>query len=307
MGDVLLSRGVAEAIEAHDDPEWPFRPMAARYAEVDFTFANLEFPFAKKTLVPVRGNIFNAPQSWIDGLVRHKFRVLNLANNHAMDQGLPGLLDTVELVRAHGLVGFGAGRREKDAWEPGIIEVEGIRIGFVGACYSSINDDGSTWLPHVARIEDKHRLIAAIEGLKERTDFIVATMHAGIEYVPVEFGPQQLFAKAAVKAGADIVIGAHPHVVQPAVLMDGVWVFYSLGNFIFDMEGRHTDEGAALDITLSRDGDGAVSIERLSIVPVHIEEGAAAPAEGELAAGVLARMKVPGAVLIPAREADGSP
>ena len=288
-----------KAIEAAGDPELPFRGMADHFTTVDFTFANLEFPFAKEIRVPVRGNIFNAPQAWVAGLVKHRFQVLNLANNHAMDQGLGGLLETIELLQNNHLTSFGAGKSEKQAWAPALVEIQGIRIGFVGAGYASVNDSGKTWLPHVARIEEKHRLKAAIDDLKTRSDFIVATMHAGIEYVPVSFGPQQLFAKAALDFGADIVIGAHPHVVQPAEERDGRYIFYSLGNFIFDQTDRHTDEGAALDITLTRQGD-AVRLTRLEVLPVAIEDGTprlAAPAQ---AAGVLERMKLPRALLVDA-------
>lgn len=298
VGDVLLSRGVAQAIEAADDPELPFSAMADDFAQVDFVFANLECPFAKKTVLPVRGNIFNVPQAWIAGLKKHRFTVLNLANNHALDQGEQGLYDTIALLRETGLVGFGAGRNEREAWAPAVVEHHGIRIGFVGASYASINDDGSTYLKQVARIEDKGRLQRAIADLKTRSDFVVATMHAGIEYVPLAFGPQLLFAKAAVEAGADLVIGAHPHVVQPVVLIDGVPVFYSLGNFIFDQTKKHTDEGAAVLTELVRE-DGAVRLDRVEIWPVAIEGGIPRRIEGAQAEGVLARMKAPAAVLIP--------
>lgn len=298
MGDVLLSRGVAEAIEAVGDPELPFSAMAEEFASMDFVFANLECPFAKKTVLPVRGNIFNVPQPWVAGLKKHRFTVLNLANNHALDQGRQGLYDTIDLLDETGLVGFGAGRTESEAWTPVVVEHHGIRVGFVGASYASINDDGSTYLKQVARIEDKGRLQRAIADLKTRSDFVVATMHAGIEYVPISFGPQHLFAKAAVEAGADLVIGAHPHVVQPVVFIDDVPVFYSLGNFIFDQTKKRTDEGAAVLAELVRDG-GEVRLDRLEIWPVAIEGGVPRRIDGARAEGVLARMKAPSAVLVP--------
>lgn len=292
VGDVLLSRGVAAAIRNADDPMLPYRGMKDRFAAVDFTFANLEFPFSRETLVPVRGNIFNAPREWAAGLVEHDLRVLNLANNHAMDQGERGLFDTIALCAELELVCFGAGKNEREAWTPGIVETNGIRIGFVGASYASVNDSGKTWLRFVARIEDKHRLKAAIEAMKaDGVDFVVATMHAGIEYVDAPFGPQTLFADAALKFGADMVIGAHPHVVQPAVERDGRWVFYSLGNFIFDQHEPKTDEGAALDITLTRRDEGVV-LSRLEVVPVVIEGGTPRVADAERSKAILRRMEL---------------
>lgn len=291
VGDVLLSRGVAAAIEEAGDPRLVYGGMKHVFERVDFVFANLEFPFAEKTVVPVRGNVFNAPRAWVEGLVEHRFRILNLANNHAMDQGEQGLFDTIALLREHALSPFGAGKNEREAWTPAVIEVRGIRIGFVGASYASINDSGDTWLRHVARIEDKGRLRSAIAEVRERADFVVATMHAGIEYVPVPFGPQILFAKAAIDAGADIVIGAHPHVVQPVELHRGRYVFHSLGNFIFDQTGRHTDEGAALEIVLERQG-GEVVLDRVEVLPVVIEGGIPRPAPPAIAEAIAARMKL---------------
>jgi poly-gamma-glutamate capsule biosynthesis protein CapA/YwtB (metallophosphatase superfamily) len=298
----MLSRGVAAQIRDRGDPALVFTGMQPVFSRVDFVFANLEFPFAQKTVVPVRGNVFNAPSEWVEGLVDHRFRVLNLANNHAMDQGEQGLFDTISLLRSRGLSPFGAGKNEAEAWVPAEIEVEGIRIGFVGASYASINDSGDTWLRFVARIEDKPRLQRAIAELRTRVDFVVATMHAGIEYVPVPFGPQILFGKAAIDAGADIVIGAHPHVVQPVEIYKGRYIFHSLGNFIFDQTDRHTDEGAALEITLMRGEEGdphAVRLARLEVLPVVIVDAAPQPASEPTAGDILGRMKLSAAALPP--------
>ena len=289
VGDVLLSRGVARAVAEADDPEVIYRGMDPVFERVDFTLANLECPMALRAVNRVRGNVFNAPGEWAAHLSARRFMALGLANNHILDQGEQGLHDTLATLRAVGLSPFGAGRNQLEAWRAVVIERRGVRVAFVGASYASLNDGSDRWLPFVARIGDSGRLRAAIEEAGERADFVVATMHAGIEYVPLPYGPQKLFARAAIDAGADLVIGAHPHVVQPVERYRGRYVFHSIGNFIFDQEDRHTDEGAALEVTLRRRGDGVV-LEQIEVLPVVIEMGAPRPLEGPRADALLARM-----------------
>jgi poly-gamma-glutamate synthesis protein (capsule biosynthesis protein) len=296
VGDVLLSRGVARAIAEAGDPEVIYRGMDPVLSRVDFTLANLECPLAATTVNRVRGNVFNAPQAWVTHLAARRFLALGLANNHILDQGEQGLYDTLEVLRAAGLSPFGVGRNQLEAWRAAVIDRRGVRVAFVGASYAALNDGSDTWLPFVARIGDTGRLRAAIAEARERADFVVAAMHAGIEYVPVSFGPQHLFARAAIDAGADLVIGSHPHVVQPVERHRDRYIFYSLGNFIFDQSDRHTDEGAALEVTLRRRDEG-VALERIEVLPVIIENGAPRLLEGERAAGVLARMKLEDRVL----------
>jgi len=303
VGDVMLSRHVAGVMKTANDPLLPFAGMSEVFASVDFSFGNLESPFSGKDFFSLGpAHIFNAPRWAIAGLVKHRFRVMSLANNHALDQAKPGLWFTFEHLRKHDIAFFGAGRNAKQAWTPAVVEVRGVRIGFLGASYASINDSGKTWLQLVARIEDKGRLKRAISALKTKCDFIVASMHAGIEYVPKPFGPQILFAKAAIDAGADVVIGAHPHVVQTVDRYRGKYIFYSLGNFIFDHTKPHTDEGVAVKTILRatpKDGGGkVVALDRYELIPFVIENRSSPrPIDGARAAAILKRMKVSGNIL----------
>lgn len=275
VGDIMISRGVARAIARSRDPLVPFRQMEAIFRSTDFNFGNLESPISDNDNILGKGLIFNTKRRDIAGLKAYNFKVLNIANNHALDQGLAGLRHTRDVLAENDLAHLGVGDNMTEAWQPKTIEVRGVKIGFVGASYSSINDNGTTVNDYVARIEDTQRLAASIGELKRGgTDFIVATMHAGAEYTRRPNRAQIEFAYRAIDLGADIVIGSHPHWVQTIEKYKGKYIFYSLGNFIFDQEwSRDTKEGLALKITLKgqKGADIKPSVEQIELIPVVLE------------------------------------
>jgi poly-gamma-glutamate synthesis protein (capsule biosynthesis protein) len=176
--------------------------------------------------------------------------MLNLANNHITNQGIEGLLYTRNLLLKNQMLPVGVGKDLDEAWRGQVFSIKGIRIGFIGATYYSGSNNNN-----VALIQDTDRLITAINELKSRSDFIVVTMHAGEEYVRTPNQSQINFAKTAIDNGADLVIGAHPHWVQTIEQYKQKYIFYSLGNFIFDqMWSQDTREGLMLKITLSKKG-----------------------------------------------------
>ncbi|MBI4054206.1 MAG: CapA family protein [Candidatus Doudnabacteria bacterium] len=300
VGDIMLSRNVASMIQKHDDPLLPFANISALLKQSDFNFGNLESPFSESLHIPPSGSlIFNAPKTFHVGLVENNFKVLSIANNHALDQGLTGLKTTRELLAASGIAAIGAGNDQAQAWEPAIVELRGLKIGFLAASYASVNDGGKSRNDYVARTDDVENLKLGIENLKSRSDFIVVSMHAGNEYTHRPNATQQDFARAAIDAGADVVVGHHPHWVQPIEkycpqphlsspyqgeeptqntppLQGGIrggksincgLIFYSLGNFIFDQEwSQKTKQGLAVRLTL----EGA-KLKSAELVPVLIE------------------------------------
>lgn len=292
VGDIMLSRNVAGTMAKNDkDAYLPFRGLEDLLHETDFNFGNLESPFSgTDSFNPTGSLVFNAPTWTLPGLVQYNFKVLNLANNHALDQGKEGILYTKKLLTDNGLVPLGVGKDLTEAWQGRVYNAKGIRVGFVGASYSSVNDGGSATNPYVARIEDVAKLKLAIQDLKTKSDFIVVTMHAGTEYVRSPNPSQTAFARAAVDAGADMVIGAHPHWAQTFEKYKDKYIFYSLGNFVFDqMWSQDTKEGLTLKITLSKNGTctptagsgacasdvqggtTAATLKQIELIPVIIE------------------------------------
>ena len=275
VGDIMLSRNVAAKIKKANDPLLPFRKLDDLLAGVDFNFGNLESPFsgsdkfnASPTLV------FNTPRANVLGLHEYNFKVLSLATNHAFDQGLKGLRYTKDYLKQNGLQGIGTGENLNEAWQPAVVEINGIKIGFLAVSYASINDNGKKSNNYVARIEDIERLRQSITDLKKNVDYIVVSVHAGTEYTHKPNQAQQKFARSAIEAGADMVIGHHPHWAQQIERYRGKYIFYSLGNFIFDQEwSRATKEGLVLKVSLQRENGSVTSplITQIELVPIVIE------------------------------------
>ena len=256
VGDIMLSRNVALAIENANDPQLPFRGVANLLTTSDFNFGNLESPFTPTTSQPIVGGhslVFSAPSENIKGLVNNGFRVLSLANNHALDRGLKTILSTKQLLADNGIVGIGVGENLEAAWNHAAIELKGTKLCFLATSYASINDGGKTKNNYVARIDDLDTLQAKISDLKFKCNLIIANMHAGTEYTRKPNQSQITFAHAAIDAGADLVVGTHPHWVQTIEKYNGKYIFYSLGNFIFDqMWSQDTKEGLVLKIQISK-------------------------------------------------------
>ena len=253
-GDVMLSRKVATSIQKSGNVNLPFSNMESILKSTDFNFANLETPVAeKKGTIGGDSLIFNSPQENVKKLADNNFQIVNLANNHAFDQGLAGLDFTQTFLNNLGIKHAGTGDSLEQAWQPAVVEANGIKICFVGASYASVNDSGKTENDYVARIEDLNNLQSAIRNSQSLCDFVVVTMHAGTEYTRNPNDAQTAFAHAAIDDGADMVIGAHPHWVQTIENYKGKYIFYSLGNFIFDQNfSQETREGLTLKITISK-------------------------------------------------------
>ncbi len=253
VGDIMLSRNVAGTMaKAGKDPYLPFRALENELHSTDFNFANLESPFSgRDDFNPTGSLVFNAPTWTLPGLGQYNFKVLNLANNHAMDQGQAALLYTKKYLADNSLNGIGVGNNLDEAWQGDIFSVKGVTVGFIGASYSTLNDNGVATNNYVARIEDVTRLKKSIANMKTKADFVVVTMHAGTEYTRTPNQSQIDFAHAAIDNGADIIIGAHPHWIQTTENYKGKQIFYSLGNFVFDqMWSQETKEGLMLKISL---------------------------------------------------------
>lgn len=310
VGDIMLSRNVAGTIQKAKDPLLPFSGMKDILNSVDFNFGNLESPISGRDhFSPTGSMVFNVPTAYASGLNAYNFQVLSLANNHALDQGEKGLFYTLDFLKQKGIKTIGAGKNLEEAWRPAVVEKNGIKICFIGASYSSINDNGKATNEFVARIQNIDSLKSSILNLKSACDFVVASMHAGTEYVTKPNKDQVAFAHAAIDAGADMVIGHHPHWVQtiehycpssaapmPDLGDEGAnkasdlnkssinctnpkYIFYSLGNFIFDqMWSFETRQGLALKIRVSKSETNTLQgpktpakLESIELLPLIID------------------------------------
>lgn len=287
-GDVMLSRVVGQKTAASGNWSWPFAKIASTTAAADLFIVNLESPFTigGSHLVKTGSFSFNADPQMLAGLLTAGTDIATLANNHTINQGRKGIADTQKLLSDNAIAFTGAGLNETEARTPVIKEMGGIKIGFLAYAYPddySIADSSTAGLAGL----DIPKMQADVKKLKPQVDLVIVTMHAGIEYVNKPNQQQKDFAHAAVEAGADLVVGHHPHWVQTTEIYQGKPILYSLGNLVFDqMWSTETQEGALAEVTLENK-----TIKAVKIIPIIIKDyGQAEIADAATAARILKRM-----------------
>jgi poly-gamma-glutamate capsule biosynthesis protein CapA/YwtB (metallophosphatase superfamily) len=248
VGDINLGDVPGAAIEA-EGVEYPWESVGRTLRRADIAFGNLESAVSNRgEPFPKQFNFRGTPAA-LTGLRRHSgMDVLNLANNHVGDFGPTAMLDTVRGVERLGIRAVGAGPNLARALQPQIVERLGLRVAFVG--FSNIlplefaaerGRPGVAWATPEA-------VAKAVRTARQRADLVVATFHWGIEKMPYETADQAELASVAAAAGAQLVIGAHPHVLQPLRRTGAALVAYSLGNFVF---GAHSSDTAATGVLVT--------------------------------------------------------
>ncbi|MBV9158082.1 MAG: CapA family protein [Acidobacteriaceae bacterium] len=248
-GDVMFARSVRRQLLAAHDPALPFRKIAPLMAAADITFVNLESPFSDRGPYYESGLIFHAPPETIAGLNLAGVSIASTANNHSRDCGPHGVEFTIEWLRSHGIAPLGSGDSEEQAHRGVVLVRKGIRFGFLGYTFDQQNGNWRDIDRRIA-VTDMAALCRDLTDLRKRADVMIVSMHNGVEYMPKPTKAQIAFAHAAIDAGATLVIGHHPHVIQPEEEYRGGLIFYSLGNFVFDQYQREaTQRGEIVEIS----------------------------------------------------------
>lgn len=265
-GDVMLCRDVGDRIRASKDPAHPFRKIAPFLAAADLTFVNLESPFADRGPKGEAGLVFRAHPDAIEGLVLAGVDVASTANNHARDCGDHGVSYTLTWLRQHHIEPVGTGETPEAAHAGVVLERHGVRFGFLGYTFDQSNGNWTTPDTRIAMM-DPAAMQRDVAALRKKCDVVIVSMHAGTEYRKKPNATQVEFAHQAIDAGAALVVGHHPHVMQPMERYGRGVIFYSLGNFVFDQYQRvATQHGEIAEVVFSGD-----EIEQTSLLPVHIK------------------------------------
>ncbi len=274
VGDVLLDRGVAKQIRA-EGTDYPLQHSASLLKKADITFGNLECPLAKIGRKVPKPFSFKADPSFAPCLKSAGFDILSLSNNHTLDCGRIGLQETMTTLRGQNIQWCGAGENRARAETATVIKVRGLRVGFIGFC--EFVPEGvflNEAKPSIA-LTDDNRVRAALQKARGQCDVLVASFHWGIEYLNRPGKRQKHLARLAAGAGADLVLGHHPHVLQGIEVLAApnkrrCVVAYSLGNFLFDAPERFvkaTGDSMILQVEFDKSG-----VRQLQIVPMKIEK-----------------------------------
>jgi len=262
VGDIMLG-GRAEEPIATFGPDYCFhavRPILRRSAVV---LGNLEGPLAPDELKQPRNHSYAVKPERAGALARAGISVVTLANNHLMDCGREGVLRTIEAVERAGVAVVGAGAAERLAHRPVVRSAGGRRLGILGYYWNRRCAAGPN-LPGGA-IDTPDRLEADIRGLRRLADRVIVTFHWGIPYEREPLAEDRAKARFAVDCGADLVIGHHPHWIQPFEIHRGRPIFYSVGNFAFG-SGNSRAEGLLLGARFG-EGDGI----ELEVFPLYVK------------------------------------
>lgn len=274
-GDVLI----ADAMERYYDTEGVTRLVSEELLEeminADICMVNNEFQFSNRgTPMEDKQFTFQTDPKYVQILKNMGVDIVSLANNHSLDFGTEALQDTFITLDGAGILYAGAGDTKERAEELQIIEVNGQKFGFLAATrvipVSQWNVEFGQ--PGLFATYDDTRLVECIEAAKEVCDFLTVYVHWGIEREAYPQDYQTNIAKNCFEAGADLVIGAHPHVLQGIEFMDGKPVFYSLGNYIFAQTIAKT---ALVKVEIFEDGEVTYSL-----IPAYAKDGQTKVFEG---------------------------
>jgi len=241
-GDVIPARSVNNNVVVLNNFKWPFELTADFLRSGDITLINLENPLIPNCPTTVEGMIFCGDVRNVEGLVYAGVDVASVANNHTGNHGLDGLEYTKKLLKDNGIVPHGL---DAVAYK----DVRGLKFAFLA--YTEV--PGSDPLPnHV----DDVKMVESVKEAQEKADIIVVSYHWGDEYTAQPNLRQREIAHKTIDAGADLVIGNHPHWIQPFERYRDKFIMYAHGNFVFDqMWSRKTELGVVgkytfLDTTL---------------------------------------------------------
>jgi poly-gamma-glutamate capsule biosynthesis protein CapA/YwtB (metallophosphatase superfamily) len=265
VGDVMLGNRL-NSILKQKGYESPFQATVDYFKDADISFCNLEAPLTTSDdIIPKEFN-FKADPEAVKSLIYAGIDIVSLANNHAMDYGKKGLEETMKVLEANNIRYVGVWKDERRQAE--IIEKNGLKVAWLA--YSGVShpefeskDFRYGTLPSLIQYIQKD-----VKEADSLADIVVVSLHCGKEMSkePIEY--QKVRAHAAIDAGADLVIGHHPHVLQPIEHYKNGLIVYSLGNFVF---GSYSSikSSAILQATISNDS-GKNKIENINIIPVDI-------------------------------------
>lgn len=275
VGDIQFSGKVAELLEKNGY-DYPFAKLGNLFKEDDLTIGNLETPVTLGgTGAADKTYVYKSSPKALEAMASAGFDSVNLANNHILDQGIEGLVDTLTYLEQYGIAHTGAGMNRDEAYAPAYLERKGMKIALLG--FSRVVPETS-WKAEgnragVAETYDSTGAVKAIQEARQKADLVIVVAHWGEERVSTPNNDQTRLAHEFVDAGADLVIGGHPHVLQGVEYYKGKWIAYSTGNFIFSKSTtEETWKTAVFQASCSKDAKCS-----MKVIPYEAGLGQAIP------------------------------
>lgn len=262
-----------------------FTQIKSYISSADIAVGNLETTFAGGTKAYSGYPTFNSPPELAKDIKDMGIDLLTTSNNHSMDTGYNGLINTIEELDKLGISHTGTFKSQDDKDTILIKEVNGIKIAFLSYTYGTNGIAIPKGKEYCINLIDKELIKSHLTKAKElQPDLICVSMHWGIEYKTKQNKEQEQLADFLFENGADIILGSHPHVLEPMekrtiTLDDGTtkdgFVIYSLGNFCSAQKDKYTKDSIILNLKLTKHPDGKVSIDSYDYIPIYMQDSGA--------------------------------
>ncbi len=279
VGDVMMHELQVRSARGDDGRyrlEEVFAPVGHHIEGADLAFANLEAPLGGEDMAYSGYPTFNAPRALATALVNGGFDVVQTANNHCMDRREKGLQRTLKALDAEGLLHVGTRATPDDSpvlW----LEAAGIDVAMLAYTFSTNGIPLPPGREAVVSMMERDVMLEQIAAAREDgAELVIVAVHWGIEYRHEPEDETVELAHDLIEGGADLVLGGHPHYLQPYELLttaDGRegFVIYSLGNFLSNMRKRYQDVGIVLQLTLEIGPGGEVALAQVRYVPTWVD------------------------------------
>ncbi|UQQ36986.1 CapA family protein [Paenibacillus polymyxa] len=288
IGDVQFSGKVEQRLEQNGF-DFPYQYLGSLFHKDDLTIANLETPVTTNGVGALNKTyVYKSSPKALTAMAAAGIDAVNLANNHILDQGTSGLLDTLNYLDEKGIAHAGAGRNAKEAYAPHYFERNGIKIALLGATrvMPEANWNAGAQQPGVAGAYDSTAIVKSIREARNQADLVIVVAHWGKERATALEPHQTELSHAFIDAGADLVVGGHPHVLQGMEQYKGKWIAYSTGNFIFSKSTvPATWDTAIFQATCTRNGDC-----KMKLTPYRADLGQPIPLKDAEASKILQKV-----------------
>jgi poly-gamma-glutamate synthesis protein (capsule biosynthesis protein) len=284
-GDDLMHLVVVDDAKVSGDAKYDFTPIynqvKGMVSEADIAYINQETMLGGTDLGLSDFPRFNTPQELGRDLITVGFDVINHSNNHSLDKGVKGVNNTIAFWRSHPeITMMGVYDSQEDRDRVRVVEKNGIRIAFLTYAYSTNGLPIPKDKPYIVSLIDKKLIAADVERAKKVSDAIIVSMHWGHEYHMEPSPEQRDLAKYLADLGVTMVVGMHPHVLQPVEWVKGkdgneMLVAFSLGNFVSGQTKLPRLLGGMIRVVIKKDPQGKITLEQPEMIPVvnHYEKG----------------------------------
>ena len=266
-GDILLDRGVRQVIERHGADHLFSRDVDSVLRQSQVVVGNLECP-ATHIKAPVQKRfIFRGEPEWLSVLKKHGFSHLNLANNHTIDQGREGLLDTQRNIQKASMTAVGAGRNMNEASQPVLLTSYPRKVWLIASLRLAL--ENFSYLPEKPCVSQEpfDSLLMRVHTIKRQDPqaVVIVSLHWGGEHTLQPVPSQRLQAHQLIQAGADVLICHHTHTLQTIERYRGHDIYYSIGNFIFDPTKPLNAKACMVKVDITKDSISTTQI------PIYIK------------------------------------